>query len=411
MAGKQVKREDADARARRLRMIRDEWKMPIPPDDAAWLARYDAKAQETTRIKQDRAARAAKKLGKPVDRLTHKDIEQAEAPAKPKGRAKANPSRDAELLEAAGVMEAQKEARDPKALVLARALALAAMPRNASNAATVRKQMRMGKALWVVVTYSRNKKRVPVPYGQDLLVLMALTKLMIDRDATLLSFDTIAAFLKELEESGINLSGGKGRERVKERLKRLANCTLNIAFYSSEQDAEAERNDLHTIQCVIVRRSQMFSTQDEQREEAGEQPLFPYYVELSEDYKAHAGDRKNQIWFPNAVLQKVADHPLKLQALAVVYARSLAAQGPWVMNHDDLMAEFKESAREERWLIRDLQDALAEIRTATGGKLAAEIVEDTPSRSPQGGRPKKRWKMAGRPCDALTAVHRKALKG
>jgi hypothetical protein len=240
---------------------------------------------------------------------------------------------------------------------------------------------------------------------------MALTKLMIDRDATILSFDTIAQFLKELEASGINLSGGKGRERVNERLKRLSNCTLNIAFYASEEDAKAEQHDISTVQCVIVRRSQMFSAKDKQHEESGEKPLFPYFIELSEDYKAHAGDRKNQLWFPNAVLQKVADHPLKLQVLAVVYARSLAAQGPWTMNHNDLVAEFKESDREERWLIRDLQDALAEIRKATGGQLAAEIQEDGLSRSPQGGRPKKRWKMVGRPCQALTAIHRKAIMG
>lgn len=407
--------ETPDAKARRLRMIRDEWKMKISDEDAAWLDRYDAKARETERIRRGRAERAAKRLGKSVGLITYKDIERSEAPFKPRGRSKPkNPTRDAALHEAAGIMEAQKEARDPRALVLVRALAFLAMPRSKSNASTIRKQMRMGRSLWVVVTYSRNTKKIPVPFGQDLLVLMALTKLMIERETTVLSFETIKAFIEELEQSGIDLSGGTGRDRVKERLDRLSNCTLNISFYGSLEDAEAERNAIERIQCVIVRRSHLF--EDEKREAAGEQPLFPRFVELSDDYRAHAGDRKNQIWFPNVILQQVADHPLKLQTLTVVYARSLAAQGPWVLSHDELMEEFMDGDREaksglERLLIKDLQDALTEIHKMTGGQISAEIVEDTPIRNPAGGRPKKRWKMVGKPCEALTAIHRKTLTG
>jgi CBS domain-containing protein len=392
-------------------MFRDEWKEPISPEDSAWLDKYDAKERETVRIKQERAARAAKKLGKPVGLVTSKDIEKAAAPAKPKGRAKANPGRDAELVEVAGMLEAQKEARDPRSLLFARALAMAAMSRNLSNAHSVRKQIKIGKAYWVVATYSRNKKHVPVPYGQDSLVLMALTTLMIDNHSSLLSFETISTFLKELEKAGIDVSGGKGRERINERLTRLRNCSLNISFYSSEEDASLERNDIKTIQCVIVRDYQIFTKDDEEHEDQGQIPLFPYYIELSDDYRAHVEVKKNQLWLPYDLLKLFAPHPLKLQVLFVAYARSLAAQSPWTMYHDELMTEFLEGNKSERLLMSDIQDALREIKKATGNQLSVEIVEDGLIRSGQGGRPKKRWRMQGKPCQAITAMHLKTLKG
>lgn len=410
MATGKRKAVQPDQRARTLRQYVD-WGHPISPQDSAWLKAYEgaeakrlAKKAKVGGQAMDRAEKAAKKAGRS---MTLADLREASKPAQPstKGRL-AKPGR---VVDHAGMLAQAINNHEVETLAVATALAFGSLPRTPQNK-EVRRLARMGAERWVVVTYAPKRKRDGgVMYGTDSLALVALTE-MSRQGATRLEFESMAELLNALDGTQGERMGGKQRELAFERLRRVRNTAITIAFYTSEDDARAERNEVRLLDVTLIH-----DFWNPMREEArGEKPLFQPWLELSPAFQAYTQEKGALTYLPTPLVHAFVGHPLKLQFAMWLYPRCMAAKTISVVPMEDLVEQFGEG-REPRWLFRDLQVALDEVLAfyeAAGLRLHARFVEGVQKPAgAKGGRPAKVWNLEIGPSDKLTGGTKKALKG
>jgi hypothetical protein len=385
---------------------------PLPAADAAWLKAYEAAEVKRTakkaRVSTQAVAKAETKAKKEGRTLTMADLREAAAPKTPstKGRV-ADPDR---VQDRAGVLAVAIQNHEVETLAMATALAFGSLPRTGGNR-EVRRMARMGLTLWVVVTYAPKRKRGGgIMFGSDAIALIALTE-MARQGAERLEFDSMAALLTALDAGKTGRQGGKQKELAFDRLRRVRNTAITIAFYSSEADAKAETNEIRLLDVTVIH-----DYWNPMREEArGEQPLFKPWLEISPAFAKHTQEPKALTYLPTTMVHSFVGHPLKLQFAMWLYPRCMAAKSMTRVPMSELQDQFGEG-REARWLIRDLQVALGEIQDfykAAGRTLHARFVPGTEGKTgPKGGRPAKTWDLELGPSDKLTgAKGPKALKG
>lgn len=411
MVGRQNRSKTTpDQRARALRCYVDGG-LEISAQDQSWLKAYEAaetrRLAKKTKVNEATLAKAEAKAKKEGRSLSIADLREATRPATPstKGRM-VDPSR---VLDYAGVLAVAISNHEVETLAMATALAFGSLPRTGGNR-EVRRMARMGLSLWVVVTYAPKRKRdAGIMFGTDATALIALTE-MARQGAERLEFDSMAALLMALEGGRTGRQGGKQKELAFERLRRVRNTAITIAFYSSEEDARAEVNEIRLLDVTLIH-----DYWNPMREEArGEQSLFKPWLEISPAFVKHTREPQALTYLPTNLVHAMIGHPLKMQFAMWLYPRCMAARSLTRVPQAEILEQFGEG-REARWVIRDLQVALNEIRAfyeEAGRTLCARFIQGVDGKTtPKGGRPAKVWDLEIGPSDKLTGAPRKTVRG
>lgn len=317
--------------------------------------------------------------------------------------------------------EETKERTD--ALVFARQIALAALPRRPTDEKIVSRDLKLGKKLWVRVTYYTQPDG-QLPYGQDRFVLAAAQHLALQRNSPVVTFNRVGGLLKMY---GIS-EGGEALRLLRQRFQRLSELAVSITFASSEQELE-EKNA--TERMLVFRRHLMPSRADLEAVAKGqlELPALPaeqggqpvYGIELSADFWEHLQDQKEHLIVPIELLKLFIDAPLGWDYLCFLIARCGRARTSTVVDHPVLMELFGESSKSERSekeqlasernTIRRLQKYHKLIMTATRGNLKAtlEPIGNFPREKGQRGRSRKRWGLRIHPSKPIVFSGRKIV--
>lgn len=376
---------------------------PLPPRDEAWLKAWEAaelrrqvKAVKAGKAAEEKALKKAKKEGRSP---TLKDLSEAMKPMTPATRGRPIPE---ELTAARAALDiAMAEEKSVETMAHARALALAALPRNRTKDRQLSHVCKTGREDWLRVTYTAMEPGVDLAFGGDLLAFLAIVDRVHRNGQTRLEFESLRDLVQSLESS----YGGKTAELTLQRLKRAEGTGIAVSFYRCEADARAARDAYRSVKFTIVR--DWWAPTEARQHEA----LLTPYVEVSSDFAEHIRDPKAMLWVPVDVVKALASRPLALQLFMLIYPRSQSTRDWWEMPFEEFMDLMNETNRPARKLMADIQGALAEIHEVTGGRLQVSLVE-APQVKPKGrGRPSKRWALRFGPSQSLTRKPKEALKG
>jgi hypothetical protein len=391
------KAETPEAKARRLTYYRDEAQMRLPEKEADWLARHDAKQKALAEM-------AAKRLeAKKPPRVPVKDKK-----LKP---LKVEPKRKMELIEAGGRIDAQLAQGESRALLFMRALAMTPLPRRPTKDRLLIKVARLGREEWSRTKFSVDEEGRRLMFGHDMLRLMALFTMMWETGQIRFEFRSIRELWQRMEEAGIGGRGGNSNEELREAFQRLADTATEIRTYRTEAEARADQNHTSQIKVNFIRHSSLPTREECQKEDQGEQTLFPHFIEASRDLADMVSVPKNHIWAHEEVLHEFSGDPLKLRFAMLVLTRAQATQSPAEMSHSELIEAFYEGNKKkypERKLMEDLRAALEELHVLTGNGLRVKFQEIEPIPTGKRGRPASRWTLQFQPGSKLTT--RKAVK-
>lgn len=402
MVGRQGKPETSDRKARRLQFCKESG-LPLAAKDEAWLKAWEAadlkkqaKALRAGKAAEDKAAKKAKKEGRSV---TIKDLHEAMQPATPATRGREIPE---SLTAARAALDlAMVEEKSIETMAHARALALAALPRNRTKARQVSHVCRIGREEWLRVTYTAMEPGVDLAYGADLLAFLAIVDRVHRTGQTRLEFESLRDLVQSLESS----YGGKTAELTLHRLKRAEGTGIAVSFYRNEADARDAANAYRSVKFTIVR--DWWAPRESRQHEA----LLSPYVEVSADFAEHIRDPKAMLWVPVEVVRALSNRPLALQLFMLIYPRSQSTRDWWEMPFEEFMDLLNETNRPERNLMADIQGALSEIHEVTGGRLKVGLVDAPPQKGKGRGRPAKRWALRFGPSESLTRKPKGTLKG
>ena len=318
----------------------------------------------------------------------------------------------------------QEESRErTDALVFARQIALAALPRRPTDEKSLSRDLRLGKQLWVRVTYYTQPDG-DLPYGQDRFVLAAAQHLALQRNSPIVTFQRVGDLLRMY---GI-AEGGGAIGLLRERFQRLSELAVSLTFGSSEAELE-EKNA--TERMLVFRRHLLPSRADLEAVANGqlELPTLPtkegerpiYGIELSADFWEHLQDQKEHLIVPIELLKLFIDAPLGWDYLCFLIARCGRAQSSTVVDHEVLMELFGETHKSERTkaeqlasernTIRRLQRHHRLIMTATRGNLKASLepIGHFPKEEGQRGRRRIRWGLKIHPSKRIVFSGKKEL--
>jgi hypothetical protein len=294
------------------------------------------------------------------------------------------------------------ECKRTEALVTARAIALAGLPRKKAPVRELSRIIRLGHALWLRVTYQTDVGCI-LPYGEDRFVLAGIQHLALERRSPLVYFEQVSELLKMFDLS----TDGRSLARLRERFKRLANLYIRLRFAETEQGLA----DASTGDSILMIKSFVLPTRKELRDELRAEPIrrhqliLPgfeggeapsrYGVLLSADFWEHLKQPKNHLIVRLDIMKEFVNRPIGWDYAMFLCFRCRWAQTESVVPHEALMAQFKDSLGEsDNQTIRRLQGYHDEIMTATAGSLKAEL---RPAgyfpRSKKGGNIRQRWEL------------------
>jgi len=288
---------------------------------------------------------------------------------------------------------------------MARAIALAGLPKRPTNARDLVRTLRIGKELWLRVTYS-TKANKRLPYGQDRFVLAGIQHLAIEQGSPAVLFERAGELLAMF---GIN-QDGRSLHALRERFNRLAGLSIHLEFADTEE--QLDRAPFGS-QVFVIHTYKLPTRHELKADESGLVPLpkmfgipelddMPYGVLLSQDFWAMLQESKNRLIMPLDLLKLFIDRPTGWDYACFLVARCGSARTSSVVPHEAIISLFKDNPKDnDRRIIPRLKRYHEEIRLATGGRLNAEFFEDTPLRNPKGGRPKKRWSLRVAPSRSL----------
>ena len=324
-----------------------------------------------------------------------------------------------EEIEISAEVELGQESRTLNYMAIARAVALASMPRRKLDIPRVSKVIRLGLSDWMVVSWValRFEEGIPLPYHQDRLIYSGIImeairharlaqeeapKEVSEDEVCKIRFAELQDVMALAEAAGIRTQGGKLARRLRDGLNRLGSVVLLIDFYKSKADAEARRDAKAMTNIPLVRSFALPGRKALAASSRGERPLDldMHYIELARDHWNHIIKPSNILWVPSAYMAALSDEPLALAVLLYLAARCQAAQTDMQeVPHDELVEIFNDHGSEERFLFRDLTEAIARVTGLTDGALRAELVEVKKQQSSgsgterAAGRPKKRWAL------------------
>lgn len=282
-------------------------------------------------------------------------------------------------------------------LRLARAVALAGLPKKRSSKRTLTRTMRLGADFWLRVTHRAGEDN-ELPFGEDRFVLAGVQHLAIENNNPVVFFDRVGQLLSMF---GLGQSG-RDLARLRDRFKRLSGLSIHLAFAGSEEDLG---DGLSGEQIFVIRKYALPSRHDLKAEQTGQTLLpavpgdvelrdSPYGVVLSEDFWGYLKQTSNRLLVPLELLRLFIDRPTGWDYACFLVARCGSALSASTVPHEALMSLFKDSPDEpDRAVIWRLKRYHDEIDRATGGRLGAELLEDDPLPHSGRGRPSKRWML------------------
>jgi hypothetical protein len=282
-----------------------------------------------------------------------------------------------------------------EALVTARAISLAGLPRTRTDSRDLSRTLRLGEKLWLRVTYSTGAGGV-LPYGADRFVLTGIQHLAVQKDTPVVLFEETSELLKlfELPTNGTYL------RLLRERVVRIRGLTITLEFAETEAGLrEAARGK----QSFVIE-EYLLPTRDEVRCARIGQTSLPRLFDdgskrihrgviLSDYFWKQLQDKKNHLLLRLDILREFTKRPLGWDYYCFLAYRCRWAQSWSPVPHDALMSLFKDDPEDQdSKTIHRLRHYHDEIMTAAAGHLKAELRPSGHFRS-SGGRPKERWEL------------------
>lgn len=306
---------------------------------------------------------------------------------------------------------AEKMNERVEALILARAIALAGLPKKRTRKRDVSRTVRLGRDLWVRVTYSAAENQ-ELPFGEDRFVLAGIIHLAIEQGSPVVFFDSAGELLKLF---GIHRND-QSYELLRQRFKRIGGLSISLEFAETEEgldDANVAQRSFVLSNYSLPSRKDIAEAMHGQRQLS----LLPgvhssrYGVVLSDELWRHLCQSSNHLLVPIQLLQMFVDNPTGWDYLIFLVARCGAAKTPSKVPHEALMNLFKDAENEpDRKVIAKLRKIHALIMAATDDRLVARLDEDGyfPRQGP--GRPRKRWCLHVGPSQSLFPDKRPRLR-
>lgn len=293
---------------------------------------------------------------------------------------------------------AEAERERTEALMTARAIALAGLPKRKTGDRYLIRILRLGRKLWVRVVYSVNAPEGILPYGEDRFVLAGLQHLALEQQSPVVEFEEVGQLLRMF---------GLERDRqsyalLRQRLDRLAGLAIRLDFAETEDEllqppaGESMR---------IIRRFRFPSRQEllSSKVTALHLPsLDPdlqrarYGVVLSSDFWELL-QSEERLLVPMDLMRHFVNKPTGWDYAIFLVYRCTRARSASKIQHETLMSLFKDNPREsDNQAIRRLLKYHEQVMRGTDGRLNA-VLEQAGHFLSSGGRPKERWVLRIRP--------------
>lgn len=279
-----------------------------------------------------------------------------------------------------------------EAIQIARAIALAGLPKRKTNSRDLVRTLRLGKDLWLRVSYSTGSKGV-LPYGEDRFVLAGIQSLALQRYSPVVFFDEVSELLKMFKLS----SDGRTLQLLRERFVRLAGLAIRLCFAETEEGLERARAG----ESSFVIQKYLLPTREELRcERIGaislprltpDQGKVQYGVVLSPYFWEHLKESKNRLLLPLELMRLFVNQPTGWDYASFLVHRCSRAKTHSVIEHDVLMSLFKDNLKEsDNQTINRLLSYHETVNRALSDRLNAKLerVGYFPS---TGGRRKEHW--------------------
>lgn len=293
------------------------------------------------------------------------------------------------------------EHKRTEALVTARAIALAGLPKRRSSAGELSRTLRLGENLWLRVIY-QTVAGSTLPYGQDRFVLAGIQHLALQLRSPVVYFKHVSELLKMFDLS----TDGRSLQRLRERFERLAKLSIRLHFAESESGLHRA---VHGESIFIIKRFAL-PTRKELREELRVTPIrerqleLPglalnedaerYGVLLSSDFWEHLKEPQNHLILRLDVMQHFVNQPTGWDYATFLMYRCSRAQTWSPVPHEVLMSLFQDNPKDQDSKTVDrLRKYHDQVMTATDGKLKAELRPAGQSKTGKRGRPKERWEL------------------
>lgn len=312
-----------------------------------------------------------------------------------------NPQLRRKSLQVADFAErlAQQEQSNARteALVFARTIAMAGLPKRRTKAKMLSRTLRLGKDLWLEVSYHTDEDK-ELPYGEDRFVLAALQHLAIQQGSPVVFFHHVGSLL---EMFGFGRSG-RDFARLRERFARLSSFSIRLVFASSEEELRESPGGKRAFvieEWALPTRQELKAAKERQMTLPmpldDQAPDRTFGVKLSAGFWEHLQEKEHHLLAPVELLKLFIDCPTGWDYLCFLIARCGRARSSTVVDHDILMGLFKEGKEPDRNTVARLRKYHRVIMTATRGNLKADIEEVgyLPREKGQRGRPSKRWAL------------------
>ena len=322
----------------------------------------------------------------------------------PAGSPSLRPTQAAQVVELRRAIDQELEGgrRRTEVLKTLRAVALGFLPTRRTQDRQLTRQVRLGRDLYVTVTFTGTKNGVALPFGADRLLLHGLFHMAIERGQRRITFESAAQLL---ELMGVDKSGRSYR-RLRQSLERIAALHISVATSDLPGDGDRGANLVVVDQWHLPSRESKASTSEHEQQLAlpGMAKLEPHFVELSQalmDQLESSGE--SQLLVRLDVLRLCTGKPKLFDLVMFLFHRCGAARTESVVPHDALMDLFQTGTEDDRKTIYRLRKYLNLLREAIGyaqdgtPRLNAELVEMEPEASTGPGRKTKRWGLRIRP--------------
>ena len=284
-----------------------------------------------------------------------------------------------------------------------RALALCFLPLQKTKQRKIVREVRLGRDLWVQLSFSATEDGVDLPYGSDRMLLHGLLHLAMTQGERRITFDSMADLLRMM---GADRSGHYYR-RLREGLDRIA--ALHISVRASDLPGSSGERGVNFV--VIDRWYLPKRGEKAVQEETAQMALpgmrgapEPHHIVLSRALMDHLqSSAETQLLVRLDVVQLCTGKPKLFDLALFLFHRCGAARSESMVPHEVLIDLFGSENEDERRTIRKLRENLLLLQEATGRapdgsyRLNAELVPmpAEPKKGP--GRRKKRWGLLIRP--------------
>jgi hypothetical protein len=386
----------------------------LTAEDLAWMAAYARKQAVKVQAREVRVEREARRTGKTVDQVlrdrlgwnkaigltTEPEGQQAPArpvPRAPRGNAKTLAQKEGTAFAAAVAIQANAEDETRSdALLTAKDLALACLPKRRIPGGYVARSIRLGLDTWAKVEFI--SKPGEMPFGQDRLPMVAVFTRAIESQSPLVEYSST---LEVLRAFGLP-EDGRAYSRFRDGFRRISRATVNITYGRTQE--EVESGNLGEGMKLIVAWN-LPSDHDLKDEAAGlvRLPFGPtgFRVKLSQEFWDYLRQPGNQALAPVEIMRRYQDEPAAWDFAWFVLTRGRHAKTLSAVPHSALMDSFRDAAEADRDVIRRLAGYLKDLQDAAGGTLNAWL-EEGQSIKPEGrGRPRKQWVLKIGPSPSL----------